>query len=197
MKTFVPAIGCAFLLGSFCAAQDLSANPADRDSSQNIAAAAKASRAQVKEAQTKDEDIRRLLDLTHAGALATQTMQSMEGNIKPLMSNAFPPGEYREKLVNLFFDKFHSKFNQQQLLDLAVPFYDKYYSDDEIKQLIQIYETPLGQKMLSSMPKLMAELQAAGEKMGEELGRQSMMEVLAEHPEMAKALQDAQKTAHP
>ena len=197
MKTFVATIGCAFLLGSFCAAQDLSANPADRDSSQNIAAAAKASRAQVKGAQTKDEDIRRLLDLTHAGALATQTMQSMEGNIKPLMSNAFPPGEYREKLINLFFDKFHSKFNQQQLRDLAVPVYDKYYSDDEIKQLIQIYETPLGQKMLSSMPTLMAELQAAGEKMGEELGRQSMMEVLAEHPEMAKALQDAQKTAHP
>ena len=44
------------------------------------------------------------------------------------------------------------------------------------------------------LPKVMAELQAAGQKQGEELGRQSMMEVLAEHPEMEKALQAAAKS---
>jgi len=83
----------------------------------------------------------------------------------------------------------------QQLLDLAVPIYDKYYSDDEIKQLIHLYETPMGQKMLKVMPKVLGELQAAGEKWGEGMGRQSMTEVLAEHPELEKALQAAQKTA--
>ena len=124
-------------------------------------------------------------------------MDSMEGNIKPLMTNSFPPGEYRDKLIELFFVKFHSKFDQQAILDLAVPVYDKYYSDDEVKGLIRLYETPLGQKMLATLPQVTAELQAAGQKQGEELGRQSMMEVLAEHPEMEKALQAAAKTAQP
>ena len=181
-----------FLLAAFCSAQD---SPSSADQEQSVAAAAKASRAQVKNAQSKEADIRHLLDLTHAGATATQAMNALEGNIRPLLTNSFPPGEYREKLIELFFQKFHSKLDQQTIVDLAVPVYEKYYSDEEIKQLIQLYDTPLGQKMLATMPKLMAELQAAGEKRGQELGRESMQEVLAEHPEMQQALQSAQKSA--
>jgi hypothetical protein len=36
---------------------------------------------------------------------------------------------------------------------------------------------------------------ATGGKWGEELGRQSMIEVLAEHPELAKEMEDASKAA--
>ncbi len=194
MKLFA-ALATLLLLVAHCAAQDASSGGTDQASDQSIAAAAKASRARVQVEQAKEADIRRLLDLTSAGALATQTMDSMEGNIRPLMTNSFPPGEYRENLIDLFFEKFHSKRDPQQLLDLAVPIYDKYYSDDEIKQLIHLYETPMGQKMLKVMPKVLGELQAAGEKWGEGMGRQSMTEVLAEHPELEKALQAAQKTA--
>ena len=190
----VSVIAALILAGcSLCAAQEPSS--ADQDQSQSMVAAAKASRAVVQSKDAKEADIRKLLELTHAGDLATQTMQSMEANIRPLMTNAFPPGEYRDKLIELFFEKFHSKLDAQQMVDLAVPVYGKYYSDDEIKQLIQIYQTPLGQKMLASMPKLLAELQAAGAQHGEEVGRQSMMEVLSEHPELQKALENAQKTA--
>src|SRR5207244_5021709 len=123
--------------------------------------------------KSNEGEMCRLSELTHAVALATQTMDSMEGNIKPLMTNSFPPGEYRDKLIDIFFIKFHSKFDQQAILDLAVPVYDKYYSDDEVKDLIRLYDTPLGQKMLATLPKVMAELQAAGQKQGEEVGRQS------------------------
>ena len=193
----VATLAGLLLFVAHCAAQDVSSAGTDHGSDQSVAAAAKASRAQVQIEQAKHADIRRLLDLTGAGALATQSMDGMEGNIRPLMTNSFPPGEYREKLIDLFFAKFHSKRDPQQLLDLAVPIYDKYYSDDEIKQLIHLYETPVGQKMLTVMPKVLGELQAAGEKWGEEIGRQSMTEVLAEHPELEKALQDAQKAAHP
>jgi hypothetical protein len=197
MKASTAVFVTVLLLGALGCAQDASSAGAGQDSAQSVAGAAKASRAQVDIRQAKEADIHRLLELTHAGALATQTMDGMEGNIRPLMANSFPPGEYRDKLIDLFFTKFHAKRDPQQLLDIAVPVYDKYYSDDEVKQLIHLYETPLGQKMLTVMPKLMAELQAAGEKWGEELGRQSMMEVLAEHPEMEKALRDAQTTAQP
>ena len=195
MKRIATLFATVFLLGAVCVAQDVASS--ERDQGQSVVSAAKASRAKVEVKEAKEADIRRLLALTHAGELATQTMQNMEGNIRPLMTSAFPPGEYRDKLIELFFVKFHSKFDQQQIVDLAVPVYDKYYSDDEIKQLIHLYDTPLGQKMLATMPKLMAELQAAGEKHGEELGRQCMLEVLNEHPEMAKALEDAQKAAQP
>jgi hypothetical protein len=47
------------------------------------------------------------------------------------------------------------------------------------------------------MPKLTAESQEIGRKWGEGLGRQSMLDVLAEHPELEKALEDAKKNQTP
>ncbi len=145
----------------------------------------------------KRADIRRLMDLAGTGLLVTQVMDGMERNIKPLMLNALPPGEYREKLVDLFFAKFQSKADPPQLLDLAVPVYDKYYTHEEIKGLIQFYGTPLGQKLVSVQPKMTGELQEAGRKWGEGLGRDSMIEVLSEHPELATALQAAKRATQP
>lgn len=195
MKHFAVAVLALLMVGTLCSAQEPSSASTDNDQNQSLAAAAKASRAQVKDSETKEADIRRLLELTHAEALATQAMDSMEGNLRPLMTSALPPGEYRERLIELFFAKYHAERVTQQLLEIAMPVYDKYYSDDEIKQLIQFYATPIGQKMLTVTPKVLSELQAAGQKWGEQLGRQCMGEVLAEHPEMAKALENAQKTA--
>jgi hypothetical protein len=141
----------------------------------------------------KEADIRKLLEVTNASALMEQSIENMEKNIKPMMAKALPEGDYREKLVDLFFERFHSKLDVQKLLDLAVPLYDKYLSDAEIKGLIQFYQTPLGQKALKVLPQLTAELADAGRKMGETIGRESMMEILAEHPEIEKAIEDAQK----
>ena len=147
----------------------------------------------------KEADIHRLLDIAGTKAVMMQIMGGMEKNIRPVMTNSLPPGDYREKLIDLFFEKFqdHSKAEMPQLLDTAVPLYDKYFSREDIKGLIQFYETPLGQKALSVLPQLSIELQGEGMKLGEKLGRQSMMEVLSEHPELQKALEEAQKGAQP
>src|ERR1700690_3808987 len=86
----------------------------------------------VKIDAAKEADIRRLMDLAGTTQLALQMMDGMAKSIKPLMLNSFPPGDYREKLIDLFFTKFHSKAVPQQLLDMAVPAYDKYYTHEEI-----------------------------------------------------------------
>jgi uncharacterized protein len=140
----------------------------------------------------KEADIRKLLEVTNANALMAQSIENMEKNIKPMMAKALPAGDYQEKLLDLFFERFRSKLDLQKLLDLAVPLYDKYLSDAEIKGLIQFYQTPLGQKALKVLPQLAAELTDARE-MGETIGRESMMEILAEHPEIEKAIEAAQK----
>lgn len=145
----------------------------------------------------KEADIRRLLDVVGTKGLVKQLMDSMEKNLKPMMVNSLPPGDYRNRLVELFFEKFETKADPQQLIDMAVPGYDKYLSDEEIKGLISFYQTPLGQKALAVLPKLSMELQSQGSKWGQELGRQCMLEVLAEHPELAQAMGDASKAVRP
>lgn len=139
----------------------------------------------------KAADIQRLLELTGMRAIMAQTVSSMEENLKPAIVDSLPPGDYREKLSDLFFEKFNSKLDVQRLIDMAAGAYDKYLSDDDIKNLIQFYQTPLGQKTLTVLPQLTAELQADGMKLGQDVGQESMTEVLAEHPDLAKAMRDA------
>ena len=143
---------------------------------------------------TTEADIRKLLTLTGTDKLADQMMNSMESSIRPLMTSSLPPGDYRETLVDLFFQKFHSKAAGQQIIEMAIPVYANHYTDGEVKQLIAFYGTPLGQKTVQITPQLMTELQKIGQEWGGNLGRQCMSEVLAEHPELEKAMDQA---AHP
>src|SRR5215471_1608304 len=144
----------------------------------------------------KEVDIRRLLELVGTKALITQSLGSMSISMRPVLTSSLPAGDYRDKLVDLFFAKFNAKVDVQHFLDMAVPIYDKSFSHDEIRGLLQFYQTPLGQKTITVLPSLSAALQQEGRKWGEQMGRQCMLEVLAEHPDLAEAITEAQKTSH-
>jgi hypothetical protein len=145
----------------------------------------------------KEAAIRQLINMTGGTSVVNQVMDGMQKNMKPMMANMLPPGDYRDKLIDLFFERFRSKADVRELVDMAVRMYDKYLSEEEIKGLIQFYSTPLGQKTLTVLPKLMVELQGESMKWGQDLGRESMQEVLSEHPELRKALEDASQSAKP
>ena len=195
MKIYTTALGL-LLLGWFSTnAANHFQQPPRGKTSQPLKAQANSGSSQAKIDPAKEADIRRLLELTGAKALAVQTMTSMENGIKPLMSNSLPPGDYRDQLIDLFFAKFRSKADAQHLVDIAVPIYDKYLTAEEVRGLIKFYETPLGQKATGVMPKMVSEIQGESREWGEKLGRESMEEVMSEHPELEKALEAAQKVA--
>jgi len=143
----------------------------------------------------KSADIRRLLEVAGTKNLIATMMDSMQTSMKPLMTNSLPPGEYRDKLINLFLERFRSKANLDQLLDLIIPVYGKYFSGQEVNDLTRFYESPLGHKAVTVMPQVMTELQAQGRQWGEKLGRECMQEVLAENPDLAAQLTAASKGA--
>lgn len=204
MKTRI-AVGMLFFLGVVSArAQSRSEAPAAAErATQNRIAPIPASHApaagveRAKIDPAKEADIRRLMDAMGAKTLVKEMMDGMENNMRSLMAGSLPSGDYRDKLVELFVEKFQSKVDAQELIDKAVPSYDKYLSDEEIKGLIAFYQTPLGQKTISVLPKLTVELQAEGAQWGQEMGRQCMLEVLSEHPELAQALASAGKASRP
>jgi hypothetical protein len=141
----------------------------------------------------KAADIRRLLELTGAGGLSAQMMQATEANMRPLIERSLPPGDYRARLIDLYFEKFHTKASAAELVELIVPVYDRHFSDDEIKQLISFYQTPVGKKAIAELPQVLAESQRIGSEWGQRVGRESMDEVLAEHPELKAAMEEAGK----
>jgi uncharacterized protein len=186
------ALGVCLTLGSIGASAQHAPQTGAKSPDPQTSSASKVNPAtQSKIDPAKEADIRKLLELVGTKALVSQTMESMSKSIKPLLTNSLPPGDYREKLVDLFFAKFTAKADVQHLLDLAVPVYDKNFSQQEIRSLIGFYQTPLGQKAIATLPKVTAEMQEQGRKWGEDLGKQCMVEVLSEHPELADALNAA------
>ena len=192
MKTFAAAaIACLFFLGALPAHAQDQTTPSPAPPAAESTAPSDSAPAQKPIDPAKAADIQRLIEVTGMRTLMEQTMSAMEANIRPNLEGSLPPGEYRAKLIELFVQKFESKLSIQDFLDLAATAYDKYLSDDDVKGLTQFYQTPLGQKTLTIVPKLTAELQTEGAAKGERAGRDAMAEVLTEHPDLAKAMQDA------
>jgi hypothetical protein len=196
MKIFSAALVSVLFLGVFCSAQDNSRSLADSNSEGSVAAAARANR-QPKIDPQKEADIRRLLSVLGSQVAATQMMGDMEKSIKPLLTSSLPPGEYRDRLVQLFFEKFESKLDINVMVDLSIPVYDKYLSDADIRGMIDFYSTPLGKRMVQVLPQLMRECAERGRTWGEGVGRESMIEVLQEHPEIQQAMQATKKDTLP
>lgn len=200
MKIKVAAV-LSVLLACCVPARSQSSNPtAAKKPAENRPAAAAGPSASAVPASVdpaKEADIRRLLEITGAKSLTSQIMASMKDNLKPVLTNSLPPGDYRAKLIDLFFEKFMARANAEfpKLVDAAVPVYDKYLSAEDIKGMIQFYQTPLGQKTLSVLPQITAAMQSEGQKLGERIGRETMLEVLSENPDLAKALADAKTGA--
>ncbi len=104
----------------------------------------------------KDKAIRQLLELTGVGKIAKQLMQQMVASMRQTQSGV--PDE--------FWTAFLNKAKPEELVDLMVPIYAKYYTREDIDGLTAFYRTPLGQKMLTSLPALMQDSNAVGEKWG-------------------------------
>jgi hypothetical protein len=143
----------------------------------------------------KEADIRRLLKMSGSGALALETVRNSEKNMRRLLTAALPPGAYRQQLLDLFFQKFNSKITAQTFAALVVPIYERHFTDEDVKGLIRFYQTPLGQKFVKTMPTMLTEIQTAAHGWGVRLGRESMREVLAEHPELVKEMKEARSAA--
>ncbi len=139
----------------------------------------------------KEAAIRKLFEIQGTRKSMEQVFAGINENMKPMLAKMLPPGEYQDKLIPLFFEKFQSKLKTDDLMDLIIPIYDKYLTKEDIDGLAQFYQTPVGKKMISVLPQLVIETQAAAMNMGQELGRKAMLEVLAEHPDLEKALEDA------
>ena len=58
-----------------------------------------------------------------------------------------------------------------------VPIYDKYYTEEEINQIIAFYNSPVGKKMISTMPLVMQESMAAGQAWGKQLAAKVAQEL--------------------
>jgi len=139
----------------------------------------------------KEAAIRKLFEIQGINKSFQQVVATMLSNMRPMMNSSLPPGEYREKLLDLFSERFQSKLHVEQFVNLTIPIYDKYFTQDEIEGLTKFYQTALGKKVITVLPQVLVESQTESMKLGEKYGREAMAEVLNEHPDLKKDLEEA------
>ena len=111
------------------------------------------------QAKTKIDNIQTLLELTGSGKMGIQVMQSMVVNFK----------ETYPEVPENFWKDFMKEVNADSLNKMVIPIYDKYYTDSDIVQLIAFYQTPVGKKVILTMPLVMQESMQVGQTWGTEL----------------------------
>lgn len=106
--------------------------------------------------------IRQLLDETHSIDLAVSGMQASVTAQRT--ANPRIPAIFWDRLVSL------AQSRRDTLTTMFVEIYSRHFSSSDVKQLLEFYRSPLGQKMLAETPGLARESMLAGQAWGAKLG---------------------------
>jgi hypothetical protein len=109
----------------------------------------------------KEADIRSLMELVGARDLVQDGESNAIEQSREKLLATVPTNDKGQAFVNAFAASYEKKFDVDQVTDQLVVFYDKHFTEDEIKGLLQFYGSPLGQKFAAEMPKIGRETQTA------------------------------------
>ncbi len=109
---------------------------------------------------TKEKLIKEMLNLSGSGKIARQSMELMVSSFKKQMPT----------VAGDFWDEFMKEADTEELTNMIVPVYAKYYTESEIKELIAFYKTPIGKKMVENLTLITQESYSIGEAWGKALG---------------------------
>jgi hypothetical protein len=117
----------------------------------------------------KEQAIKHLLVLTRAGDVGVQIIEQSLTQVKTNL--AMIPEDRRTRMLQIYAEEMRKDFTSEKMTDAVIPVYDKYLNLDEIKQLIAIYETPIGQKLISVLPQITREAYDDGMRRGQITGK--------------------------
>jgi hypothetical protein len=130
----------------------------------------------------KEADIRSLMELVGAHDMVEDGANNAIEQAREKLLAAVPNNDKGQAFVNTFAFHYQKKFDADQVTDQLVGIYDKHFTDDEIKGLLQFYGSPLGQKLAAEMPKINREIQATVRTASGKAAREALTEAKQENP---------------
>jgi hypothetical protein len=107
-------------------------------------------------AQTKKDDIKELFELMNPGQMIDKIFENMIDVFKHHGNTQISPGK-QEEFVSYLNEEV--RMMTDNLINVhMVSIYDRYFSDEEIKNLIKFYKSPTGQKMINTMPDIQKDI---------------------------------------
>ena len=103
-------------------------------------------------AASKRQDIKKLMDLQNSSEMGVQVMKTMLDSFKS--SGLDIPED--------FIEDFLDEVQFSELLAQIIPIYEKHLSHQDVKQLIEFFESPVGQKLIQKQPLITQESMVVG-----------------------------------
>jgi hypothetical protein len=135
----------------------------------------------------KEADIRSLMELVGARDLVQDGANTAIEQSREKLLATVPNNDRGQAFVNAFAVSYQKKFEVSQVTDQLVAIYDKHFTDDEIKGMLQFYGSPLGQKVASEMPKINRETQAAIRLANTKAAKDALAELKQQNPEIGQS----------
>lgn len=171
----------------FLAIQGASQNPVSA-AQQSSAAQDQASPSQAKSIDpVKDADIRSLMELLGAHDQIQEAVTNSSDQYREKLLATVPNNEKGQVFVTSFIESYKKKFDVDQLTEQLVAIYDKHYTDDEIKTMLQFYGSPVGQKVAAETPKIGREIQAGSRATGAKAAKEALQALKAQNPEIGQS----------
>ncbi|MEQ9285518.1 MAG: DUF2059 domain-containing protein [Cyclobacteriaceae bacterium] len=108
-----------------------------------------------------DEDIMKLLNVNGSKQVMEPMINQMIGQFRAMNSSA--PADFWALL------KLDLKADLTELNQKMVPIYKKHFTQEEVKGLIEFYESPLGKSLTTKTPQVMMESMQIGQQWGMEI----------------------------
>lgn len=122
------------------------------------------------DAAAKEKDIRKLLELSGSAQIGQQVIGQMMDTFKQ-MSPDVPESVWTDM---------KKEFDPGTMVDLIVPIYDRHFTHEDVKGLIAFYQTPLGKKMIATLPAIAQESMTAGQQWGMEIAQKMQQKLEAQ-----------------
>ena len=126
----------------------------------------------------KEADLRSLLQYVGAKdqlqSVASESAAQYREKLSASVKNVADDSK-RQELITVASGSFQKNFDQQRALQQIAAIYDKHFTDDEIKGLLDFYSSPLGQKFAAESPKINKEIQAVQVSAASSATRESLL----------------------
>ena len=136
----------------------------------------------------KEAAIRHLMDITQTSKLGDNITGAITAQVRQVMGRSIQKPEDLQKFMDAFSQKFNAAAPPSAVTDAEIPVYSHYFSMEDIQGLIKFYESPLGQRVVKTLPQVAQQTQQAGVQLDQKAALDVLRSMSTDYPELKQLL---------
>src|ERR1044071_6679913 len=98
-------------------------------------------------------------------------LDQMMSALKPMFVKLAGGDQQAETVLARMNELMVEEFRKADFNSMSIELYDKYFTNDEIKDLVRFYESPIGRKAVEVLPQLTQESINRGMQLGQQVAQ--------------------------